>query len=250
MSYDVLMPRKRWFGSPKNQLFRDDFELPDIHEEKNWYKTKLYKNCVRYLQILNVITILYSSSFLYFMMTEKRYLFITESSFLFIPLSHFILELIKFVGYQKLRYQKIYFSKTHFINFFPTYFSAVIIYHIMFVLFGANFIENISETFMFSCYLSTITLTPLYFHCGSSALFLLGILEDPEDQVFRSFWYVSLGAMSGAWFGAFVIPLDWNRPWQTWPIPNTIGSLIGFILGHIYSFIFLRTRPTSSVEKL
>ena len=27
------------------------------------------------------------------------------------------------------------------------------------------------------------------------------------------------GASLGAWCGAMVIPLDWDRPWQKWPVP-------------------------------
>ncbi|XP_035228453.1 phosphatidylinositol-glycan biosynthesis class F protein-like isoform X2 [Stegodyphus dumicola] len=36
----------------------------------------------------------------------------------------------------------------------------------------------------------------------------------------------------GAWLGAIPIPLDWDRPWQTWPITCCIGSVLGYCFGH------------------
>lgn len=30
---------------------------------------------------------------------------------------------------------------------------------------------------------------------------------------------------AGAWASSVVIPLDWNRAWQKWPVPNVIGAL-------------------------
>lgn len=30
----------------------------------------------------------------------------------------------------------------------------------------------------------------------------------------------------GSWAGCIVIPLDWDRPWQAWPIPNVVGSMV------------------------
>lgn len=44
--------------------------------------------------------------------------------------------------------------------------------------------------------------------------------------------------MLGAWLGAFPIPLDWDRPWQVWPISCTYGAMAGYLLGLcICSFI-------------
>jgi len=42
----------------------------------------------------------------------------------------------------------------------------------------------------------------------------------------------------GAWIGAFPIPLDWDRPWQQWPISCIYGSLGGHILGLIICSIY------------
>uniref|UniRef100_A0A0R3X676 Methyltranfer_dom domain-containing protein n=1 Tax=Hydatigena taeniaeformis TaxID=6205 RepID=A0A0R3X676_HYDTA len=44
-----------------------------------------------------------------------------------------------------------------------------------------------------------------------------------------SFW----GTLVGTWSSAFFLVLDWDRPWQAWPIPCVAGSLFGFTVGFI-----------------
>ncbi|XP_073015390.1 uncharacterized protein [Primulina eburnea] len=46
------------------------------------------------------------------------------------------------------------------------------------------------------------------------------------------------GAVIGAWFGAWPMPLDWERPWQEWPICVTYGAISGYIAGMVVSFGF------------
>jgi len=48
-------------------------------------------------------------------------------------------------------------------------------------------------------------------------------------------YWSALGALAGAWFGAIPIPLDWDRPWQVWPISCTYGALFGYILGMLWA---------------
>ena len=37
------------------------------------------------------------------------------------------------------------------------------------------------------------------------------------------------GAVSGAWLGAIPTPLDWDRPWQRWPVAPVVCASIGFV---------------------
>ena len=37
--------------------------------------------------------------------------------------------------------------------------------------------------------------------------------------------------MIGCWLGAFPLPLDWDRPWQAWPLTPAYGAIAGNILG-------------------
>ncbi|CAN8293151.1 unnamed protein product [Cochlearia groenlandica] len=43
------------------------------------------------------------------------------------------------------------------------------------------------------------------------------------------------GAIIGGWFGAWPMPLDWERPWQEWPICVCYGAIGGYIVGQIVS---------------
>ncbi|GER45890.1 glycosylphosphatidylinositol anchor biosynthesis protein 11 [Striga asiatica] len=47
------------------------------------------------------------------------------------------------------------------------------------------------------------------------------------------------GAVIGAWFGAWPMPLDWERPWQEWPICVTYGAVFGYSIGLVVSFGFV-----------
>ncbi|KAJ0440627.1 putative GPI biosynthesis protein Pig-F [Helianthus annuus] len=47
------------------------------------------------------------------------------------------------------------------------------------------------------------------------------------------------GAVIGAWFGAWPMPLDWERTWQEWPICVTYGAIIGYLVGLLASFGFV-----------
>ncbi|XP_009615696.1 uncharacterized protein LOC107796664 [Nicotiana tabacum] len=52
------------------------------------------------------------------------------------------------------------------------------------------------------------------------------------------------GAVIGAWFGAWPMPLDWESPWQEWPISVTYGAIAGYLVGLVASLgcIFYRKR--------
>ncbi|CAG8506653.1 35474_t:CDS:2 [Gigaspora margarita] len=58
---------------------------------------------------------------------------------------------------------------------------------------------------------------------------------DPESIPEKLIYYTTVATVVGAWLGAIVIPLDWDRPWQVWPIPCVIGGFVGHIVGSIIS---------------
>lgn len=49
----------------------------------------------------------------------------------------------------------------------------------------------------------------------------------------RALVYPSVGALIGAWAGIIPIALDWDRPWQAWPLTPAYGSLVGSILASL-----------------
>ncbi|CED82452.1 Ethanolamine-P-transferase GPI11/PIG-F, involved in glycosylphosphatidylinositol anchor biosynthesis [Phaffia rhodozyma] len=63
-------------------------------------------------------------------------------------------------------------------------------------------------------------------------LFLNVKLKTPVE---RAMVYPVLGALLGAWLGVFPMALDWDRPFQAFPIPIVFGAILGFIAGHLSS---------------
>jgi phosphatidylinositol glycan class F len=46
---------------------------------------------------------------------------------------------------------------------------------------------------------------------------------------------ISINTIKGAWLGALVIPLDWDRWYQTFPTCCFLSSILGFIYGALTS---------------
>ncbi|KAK0079284.1 hypothetical protein PV325_001441 [Microctonus aethiopoides] len=125
------------------------------------------------------------------------------------------------------------------LKFLVLIFIISIIYYIIIVLFGAPLSTHHEETTMLTVTLSTLTFVPPCLHLGVDiALPLL-----TGDQPFKN--NIVIEAMSrnikltllGTWLGAIVLPLDWDRPWQVWPIPCVIGALIGYMIAHYITLI-------------
>ncbi|CAN8312288.1 unnamed protein product [Cochlearia groenlandica] len=59
------------------------------------------------------------------------------------------------------------------------------------------------------------------------------------------------GAIIGGWFGAWPMPLDWERPWQEWPICVCYGGIGGFVIGQFCSLSLMcsfRNEETQEFE--
>ncbi|XP_065611007.1 phosphatidylinositol-glycan biosynthesis class F protein [Cyrtonyx montezumae] len=121
------------------------------------------------------------------------------------------------------------------------FFMSCILFHAIIVLYGAPLIESVTETFLFSVLLSTFTTL--------QCLCLLGPNVQAWIRVFSrngamSIWENSLqittmGSILGGWFGAFPIPLDWDRPWQVWPISCSLGATFGYMAGLIIAPLWI-----------
>uniref|UniRef100_A0A1J3IKU9 Phosphatidylinositol-glycan biosynthesis class F protein n=1 Tax=Noccaea caerulescens TaxID=107243 RepID=A0A1J3IKU9_NOCCA len=65
----------------------------------------------------------------------------------------------------------------------------------------------------------------------------------PSGNIEYMIFVPAYGAIIGGWFGAWPMPLDWERPWQEWPICVCYGAVGGYIVGQTVSLsliIFLR----------
>lgn len=118
------------------------------------------------------------------------------------------------------------------------------------VLFGAELLSRHEETLMFSYLITILTMFPVSLNQGAASvmLFLHGNQgKDAFTQVLlRNVQFVVLGA----WLGAFVIPLDWSRKWQAWPIPCSFGSLVGFNVAQMVSLVEMFVNYGGTISKL
>ncbi|XP_014375940.1 phosphatidylinositol-glycan biosynthesis class F protein isoform X1 [Alligator sinensis] len=121
------------------------------------------------------------------------------------------------------------------------FFMSCIVFHGIIVLYGAPLIESVLETFLFAVLLSTFTTL--------NCLCMLGPNIQAWIRVFSkngamSIWDNSLQittmcSIVGAWLGAFPIPLDWDRPWQVWPISCSLGVTFGYVAGLIIAPLWI-----------
>lgn len=233
------MPRKRLQqGLKAESRFKLDVFL-EIHSDdgkdfsvnsSNFTQKDVYS-----IQILSFITVVYGSSLIYYIINSEYYLHIGTRHSLFIPFIHGVVEYLKFQIYQNIfgKHTKIEYKLL-----LPVYLTTILLIYCFSVMFGAE-LTDIESTFVFSCFLTSLLLFPSYFYFGLHFVHLLTFREKPLTLMHLNLQTVAINCIIGAWLGAFVIPLDWDRSWQQWPIPCIIGSLSGFVFGHIYSFLTL-----------
>lgn len=112
------------------------------------------------------------------------------------------------------------------------YFSAVI--------FGAPVLSQYYETFFFSLLMTILTSLPCLLHLDLEHVptLFLSIFEGTCLHPYY-FWNIRLTIL-GSWLGAVVIPLDWNRPYQKWPVSCCIGAMGGCYLANIFALLHKR----------
>lgn len=113
-------------------------------------------------------------------------------------------------------------------------FSIVVIYLIT-VTFGASIYEDFLRTLIFSVLMTGLCIAPTLFlveHNNPFALlFRVLIQHDCRNNDEYRCMKTSMYAVTGAWLGALVIPLDWDRWWQEWPLSCSFGAIFGAFLG-------------------
>ncbi|KAF7616833.1 putative GPI-anchor biosynthesis protein [Aspergillus flavus] len=100
---------------------------------------------------------------------------------------------------------------------------------ILLILFGAPLTTHHPETLLCGAHMAVLTSTALIYVHGVDGSVWKEVwgARRPADAV----WGAALGTCVGAWFGAVPIPLDWDRPWQAFPITILVGAYIGYSVG-------------------
>ncbi|RUP51113.1 GPI biosynthesis protein Pig-F [Jimgerdemannia flammicorona] len=111
--------------------------------------------------------------------------------------------------------------------------AGTVVIHTFAILFGAPLIEKFRNTFMFALYVSLLTVFPAtcVLRADPDAWLRVFAEHRPTSRAEKSIYFPTIFTIFGAWLGAIVIPLDWDRPWQAWPISCVISAFLGHSLG-------------------
>ena len=103
--------------------------------------------------------------------------------------------------------------------------------HAVCVLFGAALTQNVQETATWALLVASIVAVPALCVFGSKVELWYRVILCGKfsNQIEQFLYYQTLGVIAGSWASAVVIPLDWDRDWQIWPIPCVMGCLIGYV---------------------
>ncbi|XP_066256177.1 phosphatidylinositol-glycan biosynthesis class F protein [Euwallacea similis] len=128
--------------------------------------------------------------------------------------------------------------------------ALVAAFYAIAILFGAPFFSKQEETFTFALTMGVLTVLPSSLHLGpdKSASILLSLTSLNVTKSQKPFEIVAQLTCLGAWLGAVVIPLDWNKPYQVWPIPCILGALAGCFLGN-FSLLFAHVFQSSKSKR-
>ncbi|OQD73116.1 hypothetical protein PENDEC_c017G03263 [Penicillium decumbens] len=120
-----------------------------------------------------------------------------------------------------------------FLSLTLTFLLATPILAVLLVLFGAPLTTHNLETVLCAAHMALLSATALVYVHGVDGYVWKEVwgIARPVDAV----WGSALGTGLGAWFGAIPVPLDWDRPWQAFPITILTGAYIGYALGSLVS---------------
>ncbi|XP_045799408.1 phosphatidylinositol-glycan biosynthesis class F protein [Trifolium pratense] len=105
--------------------------------------------------------------------------------------------------------------------------------------------QYLPKTLYWSLMMSLFTTVPASCVLGSSWADWKRIFAHtkPNGSVEYLICLQAHGAVIGGWFGAWPMPLDWERPWQEWPISVSYGTLAGYLVALVASLGFVLAHP-------
>ncbi|KAJ2041600.1 Glycosylphosphatidylinositol (GPI) anchor assembly protein [Coemansia sp. RSA 455] len=114
--------------------------------------------------------------------------------------------------------------------------AASLVISIGLVLFGAPFASQHAETFMAALNMALLGVTPAILTLKPSPEAWRKALISGEPKSVPELWAAGLfwSTFVASWAAAYFIPLDWDRPWQKWPIPIVGGAFLGNLAGLLY----------------
>ncbi|KAG1847878.1 GPI biosynthesis protein family Pig-F-domain-containing protein [Suillus subalutaceus] len=123
---------------------------------------------------------------------------------------------------------------------------VALVFHATIVLFGAPSSSHLPHTFLLAIVLALLSAfapayamgSPSFSSDTSSFITRLNWTRlfaelSPRNPIERALVYPAVASLLGAWLGALPIALDWDRPWQAWPLTPLFGGIAGYIVGSL-----------------
>lgn len=106
------------------------------------------------------------------------------------------------------------------------------------LLFGAPMYDHMKTTYLLALHLSFLVVYPMLVVYQYDLGVWSRLVTFDVALLARNPVYVSaVAGLIGAWLGVMPIPLDWDRPWQAWPITLLVGSYVGNFMGGIIHYL-------------
>jgi len=104
------------------------------------------------------------------------------------------------------------------------------------VCLGAPLLSSWWETGSFCLLVVLLTAYPALLVLGPTSQALLATYTSTSPSACplgATLYLNSACSLAGAWAGALPLPLDWDRPWQAWPITCCLGAVAGHVAGNV-----------------
>lgn len=131
---------------------------------------------------------------------------------------------------------------------------ATVAIAVMFILFGAPISSQHMATLIAALNVALLGVTPAILTVKPTvenwrrALLAspFGLATVPEQWASGFFW----STMITCWIFAYFIPLDWDRPWQKWPLPILGGAYLGNLIGLLVVLLRCLVLPVARADFL
>ncbi|KAJ7030607.1 GPI biosynthesis protein family Pig-F-domain-containing protein [Mycena alexandri] len=142
------------------------------------------------------------------------------------------------------RVERASVDERKFANLLNAWFATgafALLFYAVLILFGAPLFNHIPHTALLALLLSFLAAFPPSYALGAPtssaatrfAWVQLFVEFDPHTPLERALLYPAVGALLGAWAGAVPMALDWDRAWQTYPLPPLFGAFAGYVLASL-----------------
>lgn len=129
-------------------------------------------------------------------------------------------------------------------------FISIVSFFILAILYGAKAFSEHEQTLMFSIFMTVCTTIHCIINMGYKDFnTMLTKQSNTQELMLNSSQVVAICSIIGCWSSAIVIPLDWDRWWQQWPIPSIMGCLLGYNLGFVVIILLSYMNVQTNLHK-